>query len=83
MAGSLVAGEQAQVQGNATLTGSIIATDKADASSTVTTTSDFDTNSTDNDTYMGSGVINYPGPQSTFLVVPKDSLELIYTRRIR
>lgn len=83
MTGVLVAGEQALVQGNATLTGAIIATDKADASSVVTTTSDFDTNLSENDSYMGSGVINYPGPQSTFLVVPKDSLELVYSRRIR
>jgi hypothetical protein len=83
MTGVLVAGEQATVQGSATLTGSIVATDKADTSQVVSTTNDFSTNTNDNDIYMGSATIRYPGPQSTFLVVPKDSLDLIYTRKLR
>lgn len=76
--GVVVAGEQISMSGNATVdSGALIALDKGDASSLVSSTSSFD------DAFGGSSTITYPGPQSTFLQVPTDCLELIYTRRIK
>jgi hypothetical protein len=76
--GVILANEQMFMNGNATINGAAVALDKGDTSPLVSTTSDFD-----DDEFGGSARINYPGPQSTFLVVPKDSLELVYTRRIK
>jgi hypothetical protein len=76
--GVVVAGEQISMNGNASVdAGALVALDKSDTSNLVAATSTFD------DAFGGSATVTYPGPQSTFLQVPMDSLELIYTRRIK
>jgi type II secretory pathway pseudopilin PulG len=77
LTGIIVANEQIAMNGNATVNGALIALDKADTSSLVSTSSSFD------DSFGGSATIVYPGPQSTFLQVDRDTCDLIYTRKVK
>jgi hypothetical protein len=78
LTGVVVAQEQAWMSGNSSIqNGAVIARDVSDYSPTVSTKSNV------YDKFGGSSTITYAGPQSTFLQVESDSLELMYTRRIK
>jgi hypothetical protein len=71
--------EQASLTGNTLIqNGSILIQDQKDASDVVTTSSKFS-----DDSFGGSATIIYPGPVSTFLQNPADTLSLIFTRRLK